>query len=158
MKSLPRLLAILTVLLAGSAVFAADAPATAPAAAPKEKKPETELTQKMDKMNSAFRKLRRQAGDATKNAESLEQVAILREYAEASGKLEPYKAGEVPAGDRAKLVGDYQAKIKELQAGIAKLDDALKAGRNEEAVKIVQDLGAIQKEGHKEYKSKSLDH
>ncbi len=160
MKSQTRLLATLTVLLAGSIAFAADAaPApAAPAAAPKEKKPETELSQKMDKMNSAFRKLRRQAGDATKNADSLEQVAILREYAQASVKLEPYKAGEVPAGDRAKLVEGYQAKIKEFQAVVAKLEAAFKAGQNEEAVKIVQDLGALQKEGHKEYKSKSLDH
>lgn len=155
MKSLPRLLASLILLLAGSVAFAADA---APAAAPKEKKPETELSQKMDKMNSAFRKLRRQAADATKNADSLEQVAILREYAEASRKLEPFKAGEVPAGDRAKLVEGYQAKMKEFQAGITKLEAALKAGQNEEAAKIVQELGAMQKEGHKEYKSKSLDH
>jgi len=161
MKSLPRLLVTLTVLLAGSAAFAADAPAAAPAApapAPKEKKPETELSQKMDKMNSAFRKLRRQAADATKNADSLEQVAVLREYAAASAKLEPFKAGEVPAGDRAKLVDGYQAKMKELQAGLAKLEAAFKAGQNEEAAKIVQELGAMQKEGHKEYKSKSLDH
>lgn len=155
MKSVTRLLASLTVLLAGSIALAAD---PAPAAAPKEQKPETELSQKMDKMNPAFRKLRRQAGDATKNADSLEQVAILREYAEASLKLEPFKAGEVPAGDRAKLVEGYQAKLKEFQAGVAKLEAAFKAGQNEEAVKIVQELGAMQKEGHKEYKSKSLDH
>jgi hypothetical protein len=158
MKSLPRLLVTLTVLLAGSAAFAADAPAAVPAPAPKEKKPETELSQKMDKMNSAFRKLRRQAADAAKNADSLEQVAILREYAAASAKLEPFKAGEVPAGDRAKLVEGYEAKMKELQAGLAKLEAAFKAGQNEEAAKIVQELGAMQKEGHKEYKSKSLDH
>lgn len=160
MKSLTRLLATLTVLLAGSIALAADATSApaAPAAAPKEKKPETELSQKMDKMNAAFRKLRRQAGDATKNADSLDQVAILREYAEASVKLEPFKAGEVPAGDRAKLVEGYQARMKEFQAGVAKLDAAFKAGQSEEAVKIVQELGAMQKEGHKEYKSKSLDH
>lgn len=158
MKSLPRLLATLIVLLAGSVAFAADAAPAAPAAAPKEKKPETVLTGKMDKMNGAFRKLRRQAADATKNADSLEQVAILREYAEASVKLEPFKATEVPAGDRAKMVEGYQARMKELQATLAKLDAAFKAGQNDEATKIVQELGAIQKEGHKEYKSKSLDH
>lgn len=158
MKSLLRPLASVVSLLVASAAFAADgAPAAAPAA-PKEKKAETELSQKMDKMNSAFRKLRRQAGDATKNADSLEQVAILREYAAASAKLEPFKAGEVPAGDRAKLVEGYQAKMKELQEGLAKLEAAFKAGQNEEAAKIVQEIGALQKEGHKEFKSKSLDH
>lgn len=158
MKSQLRLLATLLALIAAApfALAAESAPATP--AAPKEKKPETELSQKMDKMNGAFRKLRRQAGDATKNADSLEQIAILREYAEASIKLDPYKAGEVPAGDRAKLVEGYQAKMKEFQSGVAKLEAAFKAGQNEEAAKLVQELGSIQKAGHKEYKSKSLDH
>jgi hypothetical protein len=153
MKSLIRLLTTLLILTAGPVAFAAD---EAPAA--KAKPPETELTKQMEKLNGAFRKLRRQAADATKNEDSLVQVAILREYSEASVKLEPFKATEVPAADRAKLVEGYQAKMKEFQAGVAKLEAAFKAGQNEEAAKIVQDLGALQKEGHKDYKSKSLDH
>lgn len=158
MKSPLRLLASLIVLIAAAPFVLAVEPAPAAPAATKAKKPETELSEKMDKMNGAFRKLRRQAGDATKNADTLEQIAILREYADASLKLEPYKAGEVPAGDRAKLVEGYQAKMKEFQAGVAKLEAAIKAGQNEAAAKLVQELGAMQKEGHKEYKSKSLDH
>lgn len=159
MKSLPRLIASLTV-LAGSAVFAAaqTAPAAPAAPAAKEHKVETELTKQMDKLNGAFRKLRRQASDATKNADSLEQVAIIKQYAEAATKLEPYKAGEVPAGDKAKLVEGYKAKMTEFAASVAKLEAAFKAGNNEEAAKLVQELAAMQKEGHKEYKSKSLDH
>src|SRR5687767_8054924 len=43
-------------------------------AAEKEKEVETELGQKMDKMSSAFRALRRQVKDASKNADSLEKV------------------------------------------------------------------------------------
>jgi soluble cytochrome b562 len=158
MKLLSRPLIIFVLLLAGPAVFAADeAPATpdTPAApvAPKEKKPETELTKQMDKMNGAFRKLRRQAGDATKNADSIEQVAILREFATASAKLEPAKAAAIPEADRKKWVADYQAKMGDMLKIIDRLDAAFKAGQNEEAVKIVADLGALQKEGHKEYRA-----
>jgi len=156
MKSLPRLFVALT-LLAGSAAFAADPAPAAPAAAAKEHK-ETELTKQMDKLNGAFRKLRRQAADATKNADSLEQLAIVKQYAAASAKLEPYKAGEVPAGDKAKLVEGYKAKMAEFAAGVDKLEAAFKAGNNEAAAKIVQELAGMQKEGHKDYKSKSLDH
>jgi cytochrome c556 len=156
-----RLSVALTTLLAGSIAFAADAaPAAtaAPAAAPaKEKKTETELTKQMDKLNGAFRKLRRQSADATKNADSLEQVAILKKYAEASLKLEPYKANEVPAADKAKLIEGYQAEMKKFIAAVDRLEAAFKANNNEDAAKIVQELGAMQKEGHKEYKSKSID-
>jgi soluble cytochrome b562 len=151
MKSSLRSIVALFTLLAGTTfVVAQEAPA-APAA-PKEKKPETELTKKMDKMNGAFRKLRRQATDATKNADSLEQVAILREYAEASLKLEPAKAALVPAADRKKFVADYQEDMKELLANIDKLAAALKAGQNEEAGKIVNELSSQQKAGHKEFR------
>lgn len=158
MKSLFRLSVALTSLLAGSIAFAADA-APAPAAAPaaKEKKPETELTKQMDKLNGAWRKLRRQSGDATKNADSLEQVAVVKKYAHAALKYEPYKANEVPAAEKAKLIEGYQAEMKKFIAGVEKLEAAFKAGNNEEATKLIQELGAMQKEAHKEYKSKSID-
>lgn len=154
MKSLPRQL-VSFVLLTGSIAFAADA-APAPAAAA-EKKPETELTQKMDKMNGAFRKLRRQAGDASKTAESLELVATLREMSVASARLEPARAVTIPEAGRKKWIADYQAKMGELQAQIDKLEAALKAGQNEEAARIVQAIAALQKEGHKEYKSEDKE-
>src|SRR4051812_15760728 len=152
MKSLIRPFIALSMLLVSSATFAADeAPATAPAA--KEKKPETELTKRMDKMNGAFRKLRRQATDATKNADSLEQVAILREFAIASAKLEPAKAAAIPEADRAKWVADYHTKMNELLVTIDKLEAALKAGQNEEAGKIVAELNTEQRAGHKEFRA-----
>jgi soluble cytochrome b562 len=152
MKSQLRLLATLSTLLLGSAVFAADeAPAAAPA--PKAEKPETELTKQMDKMNGAFRKLRRQATDATKNADSLEQVAILKEFAASSAKLEPAKAATIPEANRAKWVADYRAKMAETIALIDKLEAALKAGQNEEAGKLVTEINNHQRAGHKEYRA-----
>ena len=143
--------------VAGSVAFAADPAPAAPAAAKsKEKHPETELYEKMEKMETAYKKLRRQAPDVGQNAASLAQVAIIREIAEASAKLKPYKATEIPAADRAKMVEGYQTKIKELLVVIGKLEAAFKAGQNEEAVKLVKALHDLEKEGHKEYKSESF--
>ena len=51
--------------------------------------PETELGGKMEKIGGAFRALRRQVSDATKNADSLTRVATIRQNAEAAIKLEP---------------------------------------------------------------------
>lgn len=149
MKSLPCLLAALTLTFTAPSLFAAD---EAPAA-PQEKKPETELSMKMEKMNGAFRKLRRQAGDPAMNADSLEQVAILRESAEASLKLAPAKAESMPAADRQKWVAEYQVEMGKLVDTIKTLDAALKAGQNEEAAKIVQALAGMQRTAHKEYRA-----
>jgi hypothetical protein len=151
MKPMFRLLVVLSLLPAGSALFAADEAPAAPAA--KAEKPETELTKQMDKMNAAFRKLRRQATDATKNADSLEQVAILREFATASAKLQPAKAATIPEANRAKWVADYRAKMAEALALIDKLEAAFKAGQNEEAGKLVADLNTHQRAGHKEFRA-----
>jgi hypothetical protein len=153
MKSSFRLSVVLFTLCLGSVALAADgAPAAAPTAG-KEEKPETELTRQMDKMNSAFRKLRRQATDPAKNADSLAQVAILKEFAAASAKLEPAKAATIPEASRTKWVAEYRAKMTETLATIDKLEAALKAGQNEEAGKLVTELNAQQRAGHKEFRA-----
>ena len=112
---------------------------------------ETELEEKMDSMGQAWKKLKRQAADATKNAESLQLVATLRTAAEEAAKLEPAKAADVPVADRAKFVADYRGGIKKLIGELAKLEVALQAGKNDEAAKLVADIGALQKAGHKEF-------
>lgn len=114
--------------------------------------PETELGDKMDKMGGAFRKLKRQLADATKNEDSLKLVATMRESAKAALTLEPAMKADIPKADQAKFVADYQAKMKSFNAELVKLEDALKAGKNEDAAKIVEGLGTMQKEGHKQFK------
>ena len=152
MKSLLRLLATLAILLAGPVAFAADA-----AHAEKEEKADTELTKKMDNIKRAFRQLKKQAGDAAKNEDSIKQVAVMQENATAAAKLDPLKATEVPKAESAKLIAGYREEMKEFLKMIAQLGDAFKAGNNAEAQKIIGQLGDLQKEGHKEYKSKSID-
>ena len=113
---------------------------------------ETELGGKMDSLNGAFRKLRKQVSDATKNAESLKLVAEIRSASEEAVKLIPAKAAEIAEGERAKFVAAYQEKMKAFDEKLGELEAALKAEKNEEAAKIVAALGAMQKDGHKEFK------
>jgi soluble cytochrome b562 len=113
---------------------------------------QTELGDKMDKMNGAFRKLKKQLPDPASNASSLEQVAILRQYAEEAIKLTPAKAADIPEANRAKFVADYQAGMKKTLELIGNLEAALKANKNDEAQKVFAELGAAQKEGHKQFK------
>lgn len=112
----------------------------------------TELGDHMEKMGKAFRTLNRQLRDPAKNAESLQLVAEIRGHAEASLKLEPAKTAELPEAQRAKFVADYQAKMRDFIGHIGKLEAALKAGNNDEAVNLTRTMKEAQKEGHKEYK------
>jgi len=149
--------------LLSSAVLAAFCPAlkaqpaeNAPPAkaekAGKKKEDETELEGKMDKLNGAFKKLRKQAGDAASNASSLELVATMKKNALAAVKLIPAKAADVPEADRPKFVAAYQDKMKSFLEAIDKLEAAFKADKNDEATKIVGELAALQKESHKEFR------
>ena len=124
--------------------FAPLAQAEAAKAAPKGEEKHTELGEKMEKLNGAYRKLKRQIADASKNAESLTLVATIKAESAASAKLAPAWKPEQKE--------KYQAKMNDFNVKVGKLEMALKAGKNDEAAKIVDELGAAQKEGHKEFK------
>lgn len=155
------LLVVSSLLVTLPALRAADAPpngapeSTAPAApggekgAPRKKRPNTELEDRMDEMGAAFKKLRRQIADATKNAESLELVGQLKTAAEKAAKLKPAKTADVPENEQAKFLADYQAEMKSLVDQLGQLEAALKANANAQAEKLLKDLGAMQRKDHK---------
>ena len=123
-------------------------------AAPKKmpaKENQTELGGKMEKISGAYRKLSRQINDATKNEDSLAQVAIIKQNAEAALKLEPVKMKDLPAADQAKFVADYQVKLKEFIATAGKLETALKANDNAAAAKLVDEMKTERNEDHKAF-------
>lgn len=115
---------------------------------------QTELGEHMGNMGRAFRKLGREVGDASKNDDSLKQVATMHKEAEAALNLQPEKTADLPADQRAKFVAAYQDGIKHLIGDIDKLDAALKAGKNDEAADLVKALKKDMGEGHKEFKKK----
>ena len=126
-----------------------------PAAPKKEKK--TELEIRMDKIGKAFRKLKKQIADPAQNESSLALVAIMEEGARDTLELTPAKAADLPEDQRAKFVDDFHSGIKDLQAGFAKLEAALKAGRNQDAAAIVKDLGALETKDHKVFRRPEKD-
>ena len=120
--------------------------------APKE--PNTPLTDQMEKINGAYRKLGNLVKDPTKNADALAQVAIIKEAATAALKFEPAKKKDIPAADQAKFVADYQAKLKEFIATVDKLDAALKANDNAAATKLLDDMKTERNDDHKQFQKK----
>ena len=117
------------------------------AQAPKEAS--TELEDKMDEVNGAWRRIGRQVNDASKNADSLKQIGIIRENTTAAMKLEPKKKKEVPAAQQKKFMDDYVAGLKSFLVDVAKVETALKAGKNAEAATAYAKLKEDQDEAHK---------
>ncbi|PTY06351.1 hypothetical protein DB347_13050 [Opitutaceae bacterium EW11] len=112
----------------------------------------TELGDRMDEMGDAFKALRRQIEDASKNPSSLEQVAILKKNATAALNLVPAKAADLPEADRPKFVSGYKTEMKKLLGHLDELEAALKAGDNAQAAKTLRAIGAEQKDAHREYR------
>lgn len=136
---------------------AAPAPAVAPAAAPTPTEKKTELELRMGRVGKAFRKLRKQVADPTQNAASLALLATMQDALKEAVDLTPAKADDVPADQRAKFIEDYKAGIQGMQDEFTKLGDALTAGRNDDAGKIVADIIAQEKKDHKDFRRPEKD-
>lgn len=113
---------------------------------------ETELGAKMEKISSAWRIAKRQLADSSKNSDTLAKLAIVQENMKASLKLEPEIKKEKPAAEQAKFVADYQAKMKEEIKKIDEIIALVKAGKNDEAAKLVGVVDQDQKDAHKQFK------
>jgi len=114
----------------------------------------TPLGKKMSAINTAFKAVGRQIEDPTKNASSLEQLAVIETNAKAALTLEPEKKGQIPAAEQAKFLADYQAGIKQFLVTVDKMRTALKAGKNAEAVTILDAMKDQQRDSHKEFRIK----
>ncbi len=159
MRLLTSSLLALLITSAGAVARADDAPAAPP---PGDAPPpaqgdhphhkQTDLEKKMESMNRAFRKLRKQISDSAQNASSLELVATIREGAQDSLTLTPEKAATLPESERAKFISDYQDGIKKLIGKLDALSDALKANKNDVAEADLKDIASFQRDEHKEFR------
>ena len=113
---------------------------------------DTPLGTEMSAMNKAFRQLKKQATDSTLGAASLPLVAQMQKAATAAITLIPEKAAELPEKNQAELVAEYKEKMQAMVATLAKLETTLKTGNTAEAAKLVGELGAMQRSGHKEFR------
>jgi soluble cytochrome b562 len=156
-----RLTTLFAVVLAfGSAILRADAPAPAapavPAAVPAHpkapKQPETELGRHMERMAKALRALKKQIAVPAQNPGSLNLVSIIRSNAQASLNLAPAKAADFTGAARDKFIADYRAGMQAFIKAVDTVAADLKAGNNAAAAADLKKLGALSKEGHKEFR------
>lgn len=117
--------------------------------------PKTELANHMGTANRAMRQLRGQIEDASKNAESAQLVATIRENLQSAKSLTPVRIAEIPDAEKARFTREYQAQVQKAVQSLTALEAALKAGDNAKAQALMAEVGGLQKEGHTQFKAKS---
>lgn len=108
----------------------------------------TPLGMRMTAMNGALRQITATVADPSKNASTLEQIAIFQSNATEAMTFKPEKLAEVAEGEQEKFVMDFQEGIKGLLVTVDSLKVAVEAGRNGDAAAIVEAMKAYQREKH----------
>jgi len=108
----------------------------------------TPLALRMTAMNAALRQITAQVADPSKNASTLEQVAIFQSNATEAMTFTPEKKAQVAEGEQEQFLTDFQAGIKGLLVTVDSLKVAVEAGRNADAAAIVEAMKAYQREKH----------
>jgi soluble cytochrome b562 len=106
----------------------------------------------MEGMGSAFRKIRRQGNDASKNAETLKLAAQLKSQALVALALVPELAAAKTGSEREALVKGYRREMQALVGEIDRLILALEKGNNAELPAILESIASRQKQGHRDYR------
>ena len=148
----------LALFLSVAVVHAQDAATPAPAApadasaAPAPKPEKTPLAKDMDKINRAFRALRKQINDATQNDSTLTLLATIHDSATAASKETPAKAADLPDADQAKFNSDFQSKMQEFITAVDKVTADIKGGDNATAATDLKALAALERDDHKQFR------
>ena len=113
-----------------------------------------DLDDSMEAMQGAFRKLRRQVADPAQNEASLALVVKLRKACVEAAKAVPTKVSRMPAAEQPAAKHAFDEKMQELIATVDDLAAALKAGKNEVAVKVIEELRLQEEAGHNKFRTK----
>lgn len=114
---------------------------------------ETELGGKMKIVGKSLKQLKGQIADPTKQQSSVDLLEAAKKAAGEAKKLSPDKAKDIPEADRAKFLTEYQAEMDKLIGQLGKVEDAIKAGKYDDASKLYGDLNSTKREGHKQFQA-----
>ena len=105
----------------------------------------------MKAMNSSLKALKANVADAGKKDENLKQVAIFQ-YGCAASKAAPLPGDvgkELDADAKAKLEVKFRADLRAVMGVSMQLEEAIMAGKTDEATKLVTKLAEMRDAGHK---------
>jgi hypothetical protein len=115
---------------------------------------ENPLHETMEAMGKAFKAIRGQVSDPTKNESTLQLVAELERHTLAAKSMTPRGAATRPTDERAKYLADFRTDLANVLRGELELEEALLDNKNDKAAEAVQTLADMMSEGHKEFRPK----
>ncbi len=105
----------------------------------------------MDEIGDLHRGLRRSVKDADSAKEAVPDVRRMQRLAARSMMLVPAMAADLPASERPAFHLAYKREMVRLISGLLDLEEAMMAGKVEEAKTIYKGLGKIKAAGHKQF-------
>ena len=114
---------------------------------------ETPLGKEMEKAGKAMKAIGRAAKEGKVTKDLAAKVAEIKTAFEAAAKLEPAKAKDVPAAEKAKFLADYKASMEATIKDLDALKAAVESEKVEDVNKALEKLNNGKKEGHKAYKA-----
>ena len=79
-------------------------------------------------------------------------LETLKKAASDSKGLDPRKTASIPQADREKFLTAYKAQMDKLSEAFNQIEEALKAGKYDQAKVQLATVGSIKKEGHSKFK------
>lgn len=113
---------------------------------------DTPLEKQMQIMARSMKQLSQQIADSTKQQESITLLETLKKAASDSKGLDPRKTVSIPQANREKFLTDYKAQMDKLSEAFNQIEEALKAGKYDQAKAQLATVGSINKEGHSKFK------
>ena len=113
---------------------------------------DTPLEKQMQIMARSMKQLSQQIADSTKQQESITLLETLKKAASDSKGLDPRKTVSIPQANREKFLTDYKAQMDKLSEAFNQIEEALKAGKYDQAKAQLATVGSIKKEGHSKFK------
>ena len=124
------------------------------ARAAEEKVKKSELNDRMEDMDDAFKKLKRTVRKADQNEESLKLINELQAKAVECKAMIPTKAQKVPEADRARFVSAYRREMAALLMDFCQMEQAILDGDNAKAVDIWKATMERQDKDHDQFMQK----
>ena len=113
---------------------------------------DTPLEKQMQIMARSMKQLSVQIADPAMQQSTVTLIETLIKAAYDSEGLSPLKTASISQADREKFLADYRAQIEKLSAAFNQIDEAVKAGKYDQAKILLSAIGSIKKEGHSKFK------
>jgi hypothetical protein len=107
------------------------------------------LEETMEEMNDAYKALKKQVGDSSKNADSHKLVLVMQETAVRAKKLAPALAAEKQGPDKDKFMVAYQKSMSDLLVEYVKLEVMVLDGKNADAEGQLKKIIEMKNAAHK---------